>query len=405
MRKDIMLIANYWHFEFEKQSSRYRTMADVLSSQSAFDVEIVSSSFRHQTKQQRDLEYIKSIPSDYKVTLLHEPGYKKNISLKRIYSHHCFAKEVVKYLKTRKKPDIIICSVPSLSVGSAVTKYANRHGVKVMVDIQDLWPEAFKMAINIPVVSDILFSPMMMQANAIYRRADKIMAVSDTYVKRGLIKNSKDSHGVSLFIGTDSELVNREICGKTVEKNENEFWVGYAGALGHSYDIPLIIDAISLLNKKGNSNIVFKIMGEGVLSDEFKKYAAEKDVNCDFMGFLSYGDMMANLMACDVAVNPIAGNSVASIINKVSDYAMAGVPVVNTQNSEEYRELLEKYECGINCKNGNPQSVAEAIEKLYDIALKEQMGCNAKRMAEECFDRQKTYPKIISVINEMSAKI
>ncbi|MGN0526970.1 MAG: glycosyltransferase family 4 protein [Acutalibacteraceae bacterium] len=402
---DILLICNFWHFEFEKQSSRYRTMADVLSSNPDFELEVVSSSFRHQTKQQRDLEYTKSIPADYKVTLLHEPGYKKNISLKRIYSHHCFAKEVVKYLKTRKKPDIIICSVPSLSVGSAVTKYANRNGIKVIVDIQDLWPEAFKMAINIPVVSDVLFSPMMLQANAIYKRADKIMAVSDTYVQRGLSKNSKDSNGVSLFIGTDSELVNREISEKTVEKNENEFWVGYAGALGHSYDIPLIIDAISLLNKKGNSNIVFKIMGEGVLSDEFKKYAAEKNVNCDFMGFLSYGDMMANLMACDVAVNPIAGRSAASIINKVSDYAMAGVPVVNTHNSKEYRELLEKYECGINCENGNPQSVAEAIEKLYDIALKERMGCNAKRMAEECFDRQKTYPKIISVINEMSAKI
>ena len=140
---DILLICNYWHFEFEKQSSRYRTMADILSSHSDFSVEVISSTFRHQTKNQRDLNYISTIRADYKVTLLHEPNYRKNISILRLYSHHCFANEVIKYLETRKKPDVIICSVPSLAVGSAVTKYAKKHGIKLIIDIQDLWPEAF----------------------------------------------------------------------------------------------------------------------------------------------------------------------------------------------------------------------------------------------------------------------
>ena len=127
MSMDILLICNFWHFEFEKQSSRYRTMVDVLAKNDDFEVEVISSSFRHQTKTQRDMNYISTIVSPYKVTLLHEPDYKKNISLKRIYSHHCLAKEIVHYLKKRKKPDVIICSVPSLSVGSAVTKYASRN--------------------------------------------------------------------------------------------------------------------------------------------------------------------------------------------------------------------------------------------------------------------------------------
>lgn len=403
---DILLVCNYWHFEFEKQSSRYRTMADIMAAHKGFEVEVVSSTFRHQTKKQRDLEYIKNISAEYKITLLYEPDYRKNVSLKRIYSHHCFAREVVKYLKSRKKPDIIICSVPSLAVGSAVTKFANSHNIKILIDIQDLWPEAFKMAINIPVISDILFFPMMLQANAIYRRADRIMAVSNTYVQRGMSKNLKDNTGVSLFIGTDPQLVDQEIKGKEVEKPKNEFWIGYAGALGHSYDICLIIDAIAILYKKGYTNIVFKVMGEGILCEQFVKYARKVSVNCDFMGFLNYGDMISTLMACDIAVNPIAGGSVSSIINKVSDYAMAGVPVVNTQNSEEYRELLDKYKCGLNCKNGNSVSVANAIKKLYDDdALREEMRCNAKKMAYECFDRQRTYPKIISIINEMGGEI
>ena len=120
---DVLLICNYWHFEFEKASSRYRTMADMIS-EAGMQLEVITSSFRHQTKEQRNLKVISKINSPYKVTLLYEPGYKKNITLKRIYSHHIFAKEVVKYLNRRKSPDLILCSVPSLSVGSAVTKYA-----------------------------------------------------------------------------------------------------------------------------------------------------------------------------------------------------------------------------------------------------------------------------------------
>lgn len=404
MKKDVLLIANYWHFEFEKKSSRYRTMADVLCD-AGYDVEVVSSSFRHQNKTQRNLEEIKKIKSAYKLTLLNEPPYKKNISLQRIYSHHCFAKEVVKYLEKRNKPDLIICSVPSLPVGSAVTKFANENNIKVIIDIQDLWPEAFKMAINIPVVSDVLFAPMMKQANKIYARADKVMAVSETYAKRGLSCNKKDDKGLAVFIGTDSSLVKEAIKGKTIAKPQNEFWIGYIGALGHSYDIRLIIDAVKTLNNKGVNNILFKVMGEGVLLDDFKSYASQKGVNCDFTGFMEYGDMMVTLGACDVAVNPIVGKSVSSIINKVSDYAMAGVPVINTQNSPEYRQLIDEYNCGINCENGNAEDIAKAILKLYENEkLKREMGENSLKLAQEKFDRTVTYKNIVSLIEGMELK-
>lgn len=398
---DILLICNYWHFEFEKQSSRYRTIADILAAHEGFEVEVLSSTFRHQTKKQRDLVYVNTIPADYKVTLLYEPDYKKNISLRRIYSHHRLAKEIVRYLETRKKPDVIICSVPSLSVGSAVTRYAQNHDIKVIVDIQDLWPESFKMAINIPVLSDLLFIPMMIQANHIYSRADSIMAVSDTYVKRGL-KCNNHAKGFPLYIGTDSALVKKVTSGKNIEKPANEFWIGYVGALGHSYDIRSVIDAIAVLNKQGYGNIVFKVMGEGVLLGEFKQYTIQKNVHCDFTGFLDYGTMMSTLMKCDLAVNPIVGTSVASIINKVSDYAMAAVPVVNTQNSDEYRNLLDKYHCGINCINGDIESIAQAIKSLYDDEqLRNEMSFNAKQLGEECFDRQKTYPAVVKLVEEI----
>ena len=399
MKKDIMLIVNYWHFEQEKASSRYRSFANVLCEK--YDLEVVTSTFCHLTKKQRDVNSLELDKLPYKMTLQYEKGYKKNIGFDRISSYKQFGKNVQKYLTKRKKPDLIIVSVPSLGVADRVTKYANKNKIPVIVDIQDLWPEAFKMALSIPIVSDILFYPMKRQANRIYSRADKIMAVSDTYVARGLKCNHKDNEGLSIYIGSDSKLIAEKTKNIDVVKPQDEFWVGYVGALGHSYDIESVIKAIKLLEKQNVKNIKFIVMGEGVLKSQFEQFAKNIGVNAQFTGLLEYGKMMKTLSACDLAVNPIIGKSVSTIINKVADYAAANVPVINTQNSEEYRKLLEKYNAGINVENGNVEQLASAIKTLYDDEnLRSSISNNAKKLFDERFDRQKTYPKIIKEIEQ-----
>lgn len=258
------------------------------------------------------------------------------------------------------------------------------------------------MALNIPFLSEVLFLPMKLQADRIYRRADVIMAVSNTYVARGKKCNPKADE-LCIYIGTDSRLVAEKTRNVIIHKPEDEFWIGYVGALGHSYDIESVISAIKLLTHINNKKIVFKIMGDGVLRKQFELFAKHSGVLCDFSGFLEYGTMMRTLKACDIAVNPIIGNSVSSIINKVSDYAAAAIPVVNTQNSPEYRDLLEKYNAGINVRNGNISEIANAIMTLYQSpSLRQQMSANAYKLYEDLFDRQKTYYKIIDTIEKLA---
>ena len=395
--KDILLVTNYWHFKIEKESSRYLFLADLISKENDLSLEIVTSTFYHATKKQRRYsnEFLNSF--QYKISLIDEPGYKKNISIKRLYSHNVFAKNVLKYLKKRKKPDLIYLVVPSLDVANQVSKYANHNKIPLIVDIQDLWPEAFKMAIDIPIISDVLFYPMMKKANKIYSRADKILAVSKTYVQRGLRVNKKDKEGLSVYIGSDLNYANECIDQYKINHIDSKFWITYVGALGHSYDIKLIIDAIKNLNKKGISNIKFNVLGDGPLKNEFEKYAEKKDVDVYFPGMIRYPEMMGILSSSEAAVNPIVKKSVSSIINKVGDYASAGVPVINTQNSDEYRNLLEENNAGINCDTLN--DVEDAIRLLYEnSSIQKEMANASKKIGEKYFDRNLTYKKIIDLI-------
>lgn len=175
-----------------------------------------------------------------------------------------------------------------------------------------------------------------------------------------------------------------------------EIWLGYAGTLGTSYDLPLVFKAIKKLN---NSNLRFIVMGDGPLAGDFKKQA--KYLNVTFTGRLSYSQMCGAISACDMVVNPIVGKSVASIINKHADYAASGLPVINTQESPEYRNLVEDYNMGFNCKNGNTVEMAEKIKTLIeDKSLRHEMGRNARRCAVERFDRMTSYCKLKYCIME-----
>ena len=112
--------------------------------------------------------------------------------------------------------------------------------------------------------------------------------------------------------------------------------------------------------------------------------------------------MIGKLCACHVAVNPIKRGETQIGINKVEDYAAASLPVLNTQESPEYQSLVEKYNIGFNCKPGNVKDLADKIELFYkDRKLARELGKNNRRLAEEKFDRRKTYKKIFDIIENI----
>lgn len=390
---DIVIVANFC-MDFSKyENGRFTYLARLLSKE--HDVELVTSRFSHASKKQRnDEDYQKD---QYKVTLIDEPGYARNISLRRFYSHDIWGKNVMHYLKQRKKPDVVYCAVPSFSGAARVGKYCNKNGIRFVVDVQDIWPEAFKMILNVPVISDLMFLPLTILANKVYRRADAICAVSQTYADRGMRRNKRCKDARVVYLGTDLRVFDESSAGEPLlYKPEGEIWLGYCGSLGKSYDIPCVIRALEKLNRE---DVRLIVMGDGENREAYQTLATEKGVNVLFAGRLNYGQMCATLAQCDLTVNPITSGSAGSIINKHGDYAAVGLPVLNTQDSLEYRNLVDSYGMGLNCVNGDAGDLAEKLEKLLaDPELCRQMGENARRCAQERFDRRQTYPVLVDAV-------
>lgn len=396
--KDVLIIAQYTQAPGEFENDRFKYLSEMLIKKDSVEVEVVTMDFSHHRKEYRDISEEQLISWPYKMTFLHVTPYKKNVSIKRLYANHVMANNLKAYLSTRKKPDVLFCAVPSVAVASEAASYCRENGIRFVIDIQDLWPEAFLMAIDIPIVSNLIFSPMKRMADKVYKQADAICAVSETYIKRAVTVNAKSKDTYRVFLGTDLRNFDKNATEYSKKVGEG-IRVGYCGTVGRSYDLHCVVDALKLLKAKTNKKVTFIVMGDGPDLDNIKSYAKTNDVSTVFLGRLPYKEMCGVLANCDIVVNPIIKGASQSIINKHADYAASGLPVINTQECNEYRTLVDQYNMGFNCENEDADDMMEKLLKLIENSeLRVTLGKNARRCAEECFDRKKTYLALIEAI-------
>ncbi len=383
---DVLIISNFATIKSESGNDRFYYLAKQLREKA--EVEIVLSSFYHAGKVRRDIK--NGVYEGLRYTFVEEPGYKKNVCFMRILSHIIWGKRVYKYLRERKKPDVIYCAVPSLTAARKAARYCEKNHIRFIIDIQDLWPEAFEMVLPVP----FLFFPMRLSANYIYSRADSIVAVSDTYAKRAAKYNKKGARQIVAYLGAE---YNENDLPKRLE--HEGICLSYIGTIGASYDIKTMLQAADICVDQYGAQIQCLIMGDGPAMEEIQNYAKSIHAAVEFTGRLSYKDMMKRLASCDIAVNPLRHRAAQSIINKVGDYAIAGLPVVNSQECPEYRNLVAQRQIGMNCKCEDPQDMAEKIMILYrDEALRKNMGRNNRLLANERFNRKFSYAMIVKEI-------
>ncbi|MDR1042356.1 MAG: glycosyltransferase [Clostridiales Family XIII bacterium] len=261
MKKRIAIVSEFSDLGESDANGRFTYIARALSDKYA--VTLFTSDFDHTKKTHR-----KAAGGDlpYAIRLVNEPGYTKNVSIKRLRSHRRYAKNLYAALVAGDAFDLIYCAVPSIDQGVAALKYANERHIPFIVDIQDIWPEAFELVFHAPIISDMLFAPMRRAIGKVYAGADAIVAVSQTYADVGMkyratIKRNDTGKAEVVFLGTDlrrfDSFVPRE---KGGGKPDGEIWVAYIGTLGHSYNINAVTDALAVLKKRGVDDIVFKVM-------------------------------------------------------------------------------------------------------------------------------------------------
>lgn len=385
----IYVISNYWHFPNEKSSSRYNSVIEMLARENT--IELITSTFYHTKKITRTSNYVNE---NYKINLVNEPAYKKNVSLKRILAHVKFKSNVIKFLSKNDKPDLIYLFIPPTGLAKNIVRFAKKNHIKIVIDIQDLWPESFEMLLPKIIVKSVLL-PMKRNAVYAYKKADGVVAVSQDFIN-AVAKYNINSPKLALYIGIDLPYFDF-IRNKFKERNKinNRIKLVYIGMLGTSYDLITVMRAINFLINNKFDYIDFIIIGDGPEQFKFEQYAKKYSLPVCFLGRLDYESMIKKLVNCDIAISPLTPTSKATIINKHADYLAAGLPIINIQTNNEFNYLLDMYKAGFHCNPGDYVELASILKMLTEnYELRRITSENSRKLAIEKFDRSTTYLKL-----------
>ena len=280
--KKIAILTMGVRLKDEKGYTRFGYLAEFLTGM-GYQVDLITTTFQHWEKAQRDLRQIKKDVAagvyPYKLRFIYEPGYRKNIDPLRVLSHKIAAKNLKKLLE--KGPldgrdyDLIYAEIPPNDVALAAAEYAKKKGIPFVADVNDLWPEAMRMVLDIPVVSDAAFYPLKRDAEKVYSLVSGIVGTSDEYRDRPSKNQSRDIPKETVYVGNEIAEFDRgaEEYMEETAKPEGEFWVTYAGTIGTSYDIRTMILAGEKLAEEGHEEIKIKILGDGPLKEELEVLA------------------------------------------------------------------------------------------------------------------------------------
>lgn len=402
--KKIAVITMGVRLDGEKGYTRFRYLCDFLT-EAGYRVDLITTTFQHWEKAQRDIEKIRK--SDYRFGLkfIYEPGYKRNVDIKRIRSHRIAAKNLTALLEREGDYDLLYAEIPPNDVALACGEFAKKKGIPFVADVNDLWPEAMRMVLDIPVISSILFYPLQRDAEKVYSLVSGVIGTSDEYRDRPFENQKRDVPKATVYVGNELSVFDSgaEKTSGDIVKPEEEFWVTYAGTIGTSYDIRTMLFAAEELAKRGKENIKIKILGGGPLKDELEALARDKKINnAEFVGYAPYDKMVAYLKKSDILVNSFVRKAPQSIVTKIGDYLAAGKAMINTCMSPEFRNKVENDGFGVNIEPEDAGILADAIEDLYrDEEKRLEMGRKARQIAEEQFDRPKSYRKIEELIRKL----
>lgn len=322
------------------------------------------------------------------------------------YSNHMsYAKRVRAFIRfalsaSRKaaslKGDLIFATSTPLTIALPAVYASRRQRIPMVFEVRDLWPE-------LPIAIGALRNPLLCSAARwlerwAYRNSEAVIALSPG-MRDGICRTRYPSERVAVIPnGSDNDFFRRDgNAGRTFRASRQ--WLGdhpllvYAGTFGRINDVGYLV-RIAVHLQRIAPDIRILLLGDGqehgrvseqarTLGVLGKNLYIEKDLpKKEMPGVLAAADMAASLF---VDLPEMRANSA----NKFFDALAAGTPVLLNYGGWQ-ADLIRESEAGL-VTWGMPmeQAAARIAQVLGDKAWLGRAGTNARKLAEQRFDRDK----------------
>lgn len=304
--------------------------------------------------------------------------------LRRILNYSSFAVSATAMGSALVKPaDVAYVYHPPGTIGLPAMALKLLRRIPFVYDIQDLWPDTLKATgmFNYPAGLWVVDK----WCRLVYSQASRIAVLSPGFkeilVQRGVperkievIYNWCDEGQIQLE--ERDEALAREL------SMAGRFNVVFAGTMGKAQALDAVLDAARILADRIPA-VQFVFVGGGVdvprLKDRTKELGLQKNVL--FLPRRPVSEIGKVLNLADVLLVHLKDDPLFSITvpSKTQAYLAVGKPIIMGVGGDA-ADLVRRAGAGVVCRPENPQSIVEAVQKLYAMpsAELESMGQNGR---------------------------
>lgn len=374
-----------------------------------------SSAFDHANKRHRVPRSMKvPLGARGEVYLLAGCGYRKNVSLSRLWDHRQVARGFDRLAPEEKEPDLIVANLPTPNLCAAGARYAARRGIPCVVDLRDQWPDLFLDLVPrfLRGIGRLFLKPMFRQTSQACRLASGLVGVTPALLHWGL-SYAKRPSGVwdrVFLLGYQPRVYPSQVLqeargfwdGRGVRVQSELLTICFFGSLGRQFVLEPVIEAARCAEADGVP-VRWILCGTGDAIDSLRNQAQGLSTVL-FPGWVDGAQIQTLMERSHLGLAPYqrSANFWGHFPNKVGEYLSAGLPILSTLVGG-LDKFLDQYRCGWTYDPTNSAQlfhfVKEIVQQRDQLAT---MSLQAKKLFLDYFDAQKIYPAYVEYLCEIA---
>ncbi len=342
-----------------------------------YDATIVSADFDHRTK-------ARYLAKRENLVLLHVPPYKKNLSVKRIFSLIQFARKAGKYV-SQIDPDIVYVSTPPNYLFKVFSKYRKRHDALLIGEIGDMWPESIPVGDRLKKNLQFPFAIWKRLRDSYIQNMDYVITECN-YFRDILQKKQPDIRIRTIYFCKPKYAVLTE----GTRFSENELNVCYLGSVNNIIDIESIGQFIQSMGRYRKVN--FHMIGAGEQKALLLQIVRDAGARTVDHGTIFEDDEKYRILRqCHFAFNVMKNSVCVGMTMKSIDYLQFGIPLLNNI-SGDISQIVSQREIGFNMTKETIDAVVAQILSMtqsdYDAMRARTLTTFDELFSVECFEKQ-----------------
>lgn len=304
-----------------------------------------------------------------------------------------------------KKPDVIICTSPPLTVGVTGAILSRWKRIPMVFEVRDLWPES---AIDTGVLTSkwiIKLSYWMERVS--YRRAAWINVLTPAFEDALMTRKDVSRAKISMIPNAaDLDIISpgpRENWVRQKHGLGGKFIVTYVGAHGVANALMQLIEAARIL-KQSSPDVQIMLVGDGMEKKRLVEAAGRWGLdNVTFVDPVPKRQINDYINASDVCTAVLKRVDTFKTVypNKMFDYMAAAKPVVIAIDGVA-RKLIEEAGAGLFVEPEDPAAFARAVMAMKaDPYRSAEFGRSGRAYVQKHFSREKLAEEYLAVLEKV----